>query len=291
MIRRRLIAALVLLAPFALAACNRPPEGKAVRPGPAAPGPDPISTPPPIDAHGAPTLVYACANGEVLRAAYPDGATAIVDYRGRMRTLRLSASANGARYVGDGLQWWTKGQSEGQVSSLGVGQTMAAGESIACTIQGQGPAADATPPGPGQPGGLADDGTPVSEAPFTTDSPQGAANVVQTYYALIEQRKYAEAWRLWEDRGRGSNLGQADFAATFAPYAEYHANIGAPGQSEGAAGSVYVTVPVQAYGQRKAGGAFNLRGQVTLRRVNDVPGSTPEQRKWRIRSIDLKPTG
>jgi hypothetical protein len=145
------------------------------------------------------------------------------------------------------------------------------------------------PPGPGEPGGLPDDRTPVSEAPFTPESAQGAANVVQAYYALLEAGKYAEARRLWGDGGRASRLDEAAFARAFDRYAEYHANIGAPGRIEGAAGSLYVEVPVQAYGRLVSGEPFNLRGPVTLRRVNDVPGATPEQLQWRIASAHLKP--
>src|SRR4051794_5257122 len=58
------------------------------------------------------------------------------------------------------------------------------------------------PPAPGTPGGLPDDRTPVSEAPFTPDSAQGAANVVQTYYALIGEGNYARARSLWADGGK-----------------------------------------------------------------------------------------
>ena len=36
------------------------------------------------------------------------------------------------------------------------------------------------------------------------------------------------------------------FAARFARYDSYHANIGAPGRIEGAAGSLYVAVPERA---------------------------------------------
>ena len=55
---------------------------------------------------------------------------------------------------------------------------------------------------------------------------------------------------------------------------------------EGAAGSSYVTVLVQVYGRIAANGKpwYALR-QVTLRRVNDVDGSTAEQRRWHIESI------
>ena len=144
------------------------------------------------------------------------------------------------------------------------------------------------PPAPGQPGGLDDDRTPVSEAPFTQDSAQGAANVVQTYYALLEARKYGEAYRLWEPGGIGMDA--TAFAASFDKYAEYHANIGAPGPMGAGAGQRYVTVPVQVYGRLKAGAhPFNLRGSLTLHRVGEVDGATAEQRGWRIRSSDIKP--
>lgn len=145
------------------------------------------------------------------------------------------------------------------------------------------------PPAPGQPGGLPDDRTPVAEGPFAETSPQGAASVLERYFALIEQRRYADAWRLWSDQGRASGRSEAEFAADFGRYREYHANIGAPGDAEGAAGSVYVEVPVQIYGRLADGAAFNAAGTATLRRVNDVPGSTAGQRRWHIHAIDATP--
>jgi hypothetical protein len=136
------------------------------------------------------------------------------------------------------------------------------------------------PPEPGEPGGLPDDRTPVSEAPFTADSAQGAANVLQTYYALVEQGKYREAYALRSLSAKGPSA--AEFAASFDKYAEYHAQIGAPSDIQGAAGSLYVEVPVQIYGRMKDGKPFSSAGTVTLRRSNDIPGATEEQRRWRI---------
>jgi len=148
-----------------------------------------------------------------------------------------------------------------------------------------------TPPAPGTPGGLPDDRTPVSEAPFTPDSAQGAANVVQTYYALIGEGKYARARSLWEDGGMASGAKNGDaFAARFARYSEYHANIGAPGDEDAGAGQRYVTVPVQTSARLKQGGGAEYQiGSVTLHRTGDIDGATAEQKSWHIRSIDLKP--
>ena len=145
------------------------------------------------------------------------------------------------------------------------------------------------PPAPGEPGGLPDDRTPISEAPFTPQSPNGAGNVVQTYYALVEAGKYADAYALWSDSGRASGTDAAAFADRYRSYREFHANIGRPGRIEGAAGSLYIEIPVQEYGRAASGEPFNRLGQVTLRRVNDVPGSTDEQRQWRIAKIETKP--
>ena len=145
------------------------------------------------------------------------------------------------------------------------------------------------PPAPGTPGGLPDDRTPVSGAPFSETSAQGAANVVQSYYALLEQGRHGEAWRLWSDGGRASGMSEAEFASSFDRYSEYHAQIGAPGRIEGAAGSLYVEVPVQAYGRLRSGVPFTMAGPVRLRRSNDVPGSTAEQRRWRIADSGVRP--
>lgn len=121
----------------------------------------------------------------------------------------------------------------------------------------------------------------VSEAPFTPQSAQGAANVVQTYFALVEAKKFAQAKALW-----GPNAAQAP---NLASYREYHAEVYKPGRIEGAAGSLYVTVPVKAYGVTGKGEKFEEPQVVTLRRVNDVDGSTAEQRRWHITKIDSPP--
>jgi hypothetical protein len=155
----------------------------------------------------------------------------------------------------------------------------------------QAPAPPVSPPEPGTPGGLPDDRTPISEAPFTPQSAQGAANVVQTYYALIGEGKYAQAWALWGYDGKASGQPSAEaFAKSFDRYAQYNAQIGAPGEPEGAAGSSYVSVPVVIYGRLKSGAEVHEKGTADLRRVNDVPGSTAEQRRWHISRIETKST-
>ena len=166
---------------------------------------------------------------------------------------------------------------------------LAAAAPVVAAAAAPAPSAPVAPPPPGSPGGLPDDRTPVSEGAIDPKSAQGAAQVTQTYYALIGAGKYAEAWGLWGDGGKASGVSQAEFVKSFAPYASYNAQVGAPGETEGAAGSIYVSVPVVIYGRLKSGAEVHERGEMQLRRINDVDGSTAEQRRWHIAAIDTKP--
>lgn len=266
---RATLAAAVALS---LGACSRPaptvaPPAPAETPAAASASAGPVNPP-------AKVTTYRCADGQTVEAGYPDSQTAIVTYKGHAYTLKIARSGSGARYTGMGLQWWTKGLDDGTISALKPGEDIASATGLACSTKGF---AAVEPPAPGQPGGLPDDRTPVSEAPFSPTSAQAAADVVQTYFALLEAGKTGEAAKLRRD-GQAPDL---------SPYAAYHAQVGAPGESEGAAGSIYVEIPVVIYGRLKAGGELHQSGKVTLRRVNDVPGSTADQRRWHIERIDL----
>jgi hypothetical protein len=139
------------------------------------------------------------------------------------------------------------------------------------------------PLAPGSPGALPDDRTPVSEAPFTPTSAQGAADVVQRYFAYAESGRYAEAAKLTAQGATAKAL-----AAGLEAYDSYHGLVGAPGAVEGAAGSLHVEVPVQVYGRLKDGREVQQGGVAVLRRVNDVPGASAEQKLWRISELRLR---
>ena len=127
------------------------------------------------------------------------------------------------------------------------------------------------PPGTGP-----DAKTPLAEpkGPVDPESIEAAGQVVQHYGALVEQGRYDEAEKLWED-GSAASV----FTKNLRPNA--HLEIGELGETEGAAGSIYATVPVVFYAS-----SFRRPANVILRRVNDVPGSTKEQRRWHIARIE-----
>lgn len=126
---------------------------------------------------------------------------------------------------------------------------------------------------------------PLAEpkGPIDPKSVEAAGQVVQSYGALIEQKRWSEANALWGDR---ANAGK--FQARLSDPREVHLEIGDLGEPEGAAGSIYVTMPVTFYGDAKDGKPFRRSADVILRRVNDVPGSTEAQRRWHIERIDWK---
>ena len=107
-------------------------------------------------------------------------------------------------------------------------------------------------------------------------SVEAAGQVVQHFGALVESNRYIEAGKLW---------GDADAAARFVKGLRpgTHLEIGDLGTTEGAAGSIYTTIPVIFYGS-----GYRKPADVILRRVNDVPGSTEAQRRWHIERIDWK---
>lgn len=130
----------------------------------------------------------------------------------------------------------------------------------------------------------------VAEVPLTPGSAQDAANVVQTYFALIEARRYRDAYALWAGDGRAAGLDAAAFAAGFAKYRDYHAEVGAPGPVDAGAGQRTVTVPVRAYGTLADGKPFAMAGPVTLHRVAEgIESDDPHAHDWRISASGLTP--
>jgi len=122
------------------------------------------------------------------------------------------------------------------------------------------------------------------KGPIDPKSVEAAGQVVQHYGALIERGHWLKAEKLWGDVNAAR-----DFATALrAKFGEAHVEIGNLGEPEGAAGSIYVSEPVTFYGKDRAGKAVRRAAEITLRRVNDVPGSTEKERQWHIERIEWK---
>ena len=133
-----------------------------------------------------------------------------------------------------------------------------------------------SPPAPHPP----EPSLPEPKGEIDPKSVEAAGQVVQHYGALIEQGRWTDSWKLWS-----SSDAARQFDRNWRDDSEVHMEVGKPGDAEGAAGSIYTTVPVVFYGKTKAGVSFRRAADVILRRVNDVPGSTEEQRRWHIERV------
>jgi hypothetical protein len=114
--------------------------------------------------------------------------------------------------------------------------------------------------------------------PKSTDA---ARALVATLADLLNQRKFDQAYMLL-----GPNAPpRTDFDRHFSSFSELKVSVGKSGDQEGAAGSIYLSVPVTIAGVSN-GQRVNRSATVMLRRANDIPGSTEAQRRWHIERID-----
>ena len=131
---------------------------------------------------------------------------------------------------------------------------------------------------------------PIAEItqPASEKTEEAARKVVERYYVELDSGHYEVAYQLW--RGDGSSSGKTlqDFTAGFADTAHTSVVTDAPTDEEGAAGSLYVTIPVKVTAMLKDGTRKQYAGKYVMHRCNDVDGCTLEQRRWHINSASLR---
>jgi hypothetical protein len=131
-----------------------------------------------------------------------------------------------------------------------------------------------------------DSGEGAEAAPIRAGAP---ADAIRAYYAAIDAGDFAKAYRLWAREGQASGQSYAEFRQGFAATRSTQVTITGLVTSEGAAGSIYATVPVEVNAVLRDGTRQRFVGQYVLRRVNDVPGAREEQLNWHIESASLEP--
>lgn len=112
-------------------------------------------------------------------------------------------------------------------------------------------------------------------------SSSAAEQLVRQFARLIEQGDLNEAYMLLGP----SAPPRSSFDANFSHVRGLRVSVGPPGKQDGAAGSIYVSVPLTVSGTANQK-RVSRSGKAILRRVNDVPGSTEAQRHWHIERID-----
>lgn len=119
-------------------------------------------------------------------------------------------------------------------------------------------------------------------------SDDAARALADSYGKALASGRFGEARAMWSDGGNASGRDPAAFAAAFAGIEGLEFGLGEPGASEGAAGSVYIEIPATLTGTG-ARGPWRVEEPVVLRRVNNVDGSTEEQRRWHIAKAPFPP--
>ena len=122
--------------------------------------------------------------------------------------------------------------------------------------------------------------TPAPAPPSTSGNPD---QVVVAWAKAMSLKDWGSAYLYWGDHGARSGLTTAQFAARWGklsnPEFELHS-----GATEGGAGSLYYTAPIVLIdGQRQ------VRGEIVLRRVNNVDGASGEQLRWHIETLSIAP--
>lgn len=64
------------------------------------------------------SVTYQCDSGNRIRVAYPTDSTAVVEIDGHRHQMSIAVSGSGARYVGERLEWWSKGSGTGATGTL-----------------------------------------------------------------------------------------------------------------------------------------------------------------------------
>ena len=153
------------------------------------------------------------------------------------------------------------------------------------------PSAD-TPPSDYTDGSGIDDGYPDLSPPVLTHEAErgetGARNVLVNFARAVELREYDQAWRFFNDTAK-AHWSEKRFDALFAGLRDISVSVPS-GRMEGAAGSSYYTSQAEIAATGADGKPIRLEGPIVLRRVNDVPGSSAEQRRWHIEQFDLSVT-
>ena len=137
--------------------------------------------------------------------------------------------------------------------------------------------ADTPPtPAPGETAAEAADGATTAAPSQAPSRPVALAPdlVLRRWGTAIERRDWAAVRGLWGHHGADSGLSPRQFVARWDALRRPRFTVAA-GSQEGAAGSLYYTAPVTI-----ADGARTISGSLTIRRVNDVDGATPEQLRW-----------
>lgn len=118
----------------------------------------------------------------------------------------------------------------------------------------------------------------------------GALAVLRAYYAAVNAHDYARAYAAWGPSGPPGRPTLEAFAAGYQDTDSVQLELGPPGRLEGAAGSRYVSVPIELRAFTSGNPPTHYTGSYTVRR-SVVPGADSASRRWHLYRATLEPAG
>jgi hypothetical protein len=131
----------------------------------------------------------------------------------------------------------------------------------------------------------------AANATVSATSPDALAakRTVERYFALIVQKKYAEARMLWDHDGADSGGDAAALAAAYAAFSKYDPTVGSPTEIKTVGTTQYIAVAVKAQVREKRSGRENEReGPVLLRRQITRESDAGAPGAWHLWGIDIR---
>lgn len=116
---------------------------------------------------------------------------------------------------------------------------------------------------------------------FAPSTDRDPAVVVAKWAKAVELKDWRTVRAYWGNGGEQSGMAGDAFEKRWGRLHDPHVTLG-KGEADAGAGSQFYTVPV-----RIDDGGRAVQGTISLRRVNDVPGASAEQRRWHIERSTL----
>lgn len=118
---------------------------------------------------------------------------------------------------------------------------------------------------------------------FSKQTPQ---QVVQSLYEAINDQRYEDAYRLWDQDGKASQKTLPEFKRGYEQTVQTEVTVIGQTTTEGAAGSLYAKVPVRIEAELTSGKQLFFTGYYVLRRRNVPQNSLADP--WRIYDAELE---
>jgi len=78
---------------------------------------------------------FVCADGRTVRAVFLDPETLTLHIGSDTIAMHGATAASGARYIGEGWQWWTKGLQQASLTRLKPGEEIASANGVECKVR------------------------------------------------------------------------------------------------------------------------------------------------------------